>query len=154
MLKFIAIISIALIASCGVNQVEKIATPSGNPEATFKNVSKAEVSDKIISSCASRGRMIEKATESSVVCRDTVLNVAGAMAHTMYKLSLGNSYSSDPDVVYTYNITKVKSDVKVYVSRYVELVMPFGQPRRQNGFNAAQDHNRIVSILKSIGGEV
>ena len=154
MKKFIAAIALTTVAACGANQVEKIATPSGNPEATFKNTTKAEVSDKIINACASRGRMIEKASESSVVCRDTVLNVAGAMAHTMYKLSLGNSYSSDPDVVYTYNITKVRGNVKVYVSRYVELVMPFGQPRRENGFNAAQDHNRIVGILKSIGGEV
>jgi hypothetical protein len=32
--------------------------------------------------------------------------------------------------------------------------MAMGQNKKQNGFAGATDHNRIVELLRSIGGEV
>ena len=146
--------AILFLASCMSGQIDKIQTPSGNPEATFKGETRSEVSGKIVGACASRGRTVEVASDTQVICRDTVLNIAGTGAHVAYKLSMGNSYSSDPEAVYTYNIVKVNGDTKVYVSRYVELNMAFGQNKRENGFGSAKDHNRIVELLQSIGGKV
>jgi len=154
MLRIMLPFAMLFLASCMTGQVDKIQTPSGNPEATFKGQTRSDVSGKIVGACASRGRTISAASDNQVICRDTVLNIAGAGAHVAYKLSMGNSYSSDPEAVYTYNIVKSNRDTKVYVSRYVELSMAMGQNKKENGFSAAKDHNRIVELLKSIGGEV
>ena len=76
-------------------QVDKIQTPSGNPEATFKGETRSEVSGKVVGACAPRGRTIEVASDNQVIFRDTVLNISGTGAHVAYKLSVGNSYCSE-----------------------------------------------------------
>ena len=76
-------------------QVDKIQTPSGNPEATFKGETRSEVSGKVVGACAPRGRTIEVASDNQIIFRDSVLNISGMGAHVAYKLSVANSYCSE-----------------------------------------------------------
>ena len=147
--KLLAVAFVILAISGCAEPVAKIAnTPSGKPEAMFRNASLSNVSNKMVGICAQVGASIDVAENNRVVCRKTL---EGSEAVTT-QLLLGNSYSTAPVSVMSFTLVKMGRDVKAYVDQYSETIMALGQPRRVNTMGNA-NFNIMLQVFEKIGGD-
>ncbi|MDY7117148.1 hypothetical protein RAN53_12405 [Halomonas sp. SSL-5] len=141
-----AIILIASLAGCASGPPVNKATRSGYAEAMIPHLNGEEIRDKIVSRCLDRGFSIETSTETQVVCRQRIDGAAGIMTWAM----IGNSYSTQPDVVLRFTIANSEGAYRVVAQPHAETQMAMGQMRRMDLKENNQLRNNIQAFLDSI----
>lgn len=147
--KFLAVAFVILAISGCAEPVAKIAnTPSGKPEAMFRNARLSEVSNKMVGVCAQVGASVDVAESNRVVCRKALEGGEAVMTQVL----IGNSYSTTPDSVIAFTLVKMGRDVRVYADQYSETIMAFGQPKRVNTMGNA-NFNIMMQVFEKLGGD-
>lgn len=123
-------------------------TQSGMAEGTFEAATLDDVRNKLIQSCAQRGRQVREASTNKVVCSKR-MEGGGAIAA---QLALGNAYSTTPESVAQFTFYQVGANVNVVGSLWAETQMAFGQMQRGD-LNSPAQINTLQQALFDLGAK-
>ena len=131
-MRYIFILALCALMGCEEKEViEPLAiTPSGWPEAIFKNKSRKSLS------------------ETRVKCDANITEGEKEWG----RMFLGTGHSSDIHVYIQFNLIKRGADTHVQVLEWMQLQMPGGQIRRRD-HNTPYYNNDAQAYLYKIGGQ-
>ena len=131
-MRYIFILALCALMGCEEKEViEPLAiTPSGWPEAIFKNKSRKSLS------------------ETRVKCDANITEGEKEWG----RMFLGTGHSSDIHVYIQFNLIKRGADTHVQVINWMQLQMPGGQIRRKD-YNTPYYNNDAQAYLYKIGGQ-
>ena len=131
-MRYIFILALCALMGCEEKEViEPLAiTPSGWPEAIFKNKSRKSLS------------------ETRVKCDANITEGEKEWG----RMFLGTGHSSDIHVYIQFNLIKRGADTHVQVLEWMQLQMPGGQIRRKD-HNTPYYNNDAQAYLYKIGGQ-
>lgn len=137
-----------LVSGCASQPPLLKPTKSGMAEGTFEAATLDDVRNKLIQSCAEKGRQIREASTNKVVCSKR-MEGGGAVA---VQLALGNSYSTTPESVAQFTFYQVGTNVNVVGSLWAETQMAFGQMQRGD-LNSPAQVNTLQQALFDLGAK-
>ena len=118
-MRYIFILALCALMGCEEKEViEPLAiTPSGWPEAIFKNKSRKSLSETFAVACAKLGATIVEESETRVKC-DTNITEGKKEWGRMF---LGTGHSSDIHIYLQFNLFKRGADTHVQVLNWMQL---------------------------------
>ena len=148
-MRYIFILALCALMGCEEKEViEPLAiTPSGWPEAIFKNKSRKSLSETFAVHCAKLGATIVEESETRVKCDENISEGVKSWGRAF----LGTGHSSDIHAYIQFNLIKRGADTHVQVLNWMQLQMPGGQIRRKD-YNTPYYNNDAQAYLYKIGG--
>jgi len=149
-MRYIFILALCALMGCDEKEViEPLAiTPSGWPEAIFKNKSRKSLSETFAVHCAKIGATIVEESETRVKCYANISEENKQWARNF----IGSHRSSDIHAYIQFNLIKRGADTHVQVLNWMQLQMPGGQIRRKD-YNTPYYDNDAQAYLYKIGGQ-
>ena len=149
-MRYIFILALCALMGCEEKEViEPLAiTPSGWPEAIFKNKNRKLLSETFAVHCAKLGATIVEESETRVKCYANITEGVKEWG----RMFLGTGHSSDIHVYIQFNLIKRGADTHVQVLEWMQLQMPRGQIRRKD-HNTPYYNNDAQAYLYKIGGQ-
>lgn len=123
-------------------------TPSGWPEAIFKNKSRKSLSETFAVACAKIGATIVEESETRMKC---VTNITEGEKE-WGRMFLGTGHSSEIHIYLQFNLIKRGADTNVQVLNWMQRQMQGGQIRRKD-YNTPYYNNDAQAYLYKIGGQ-
>ena len=145
--KNLILLFLALVLSSCATQPERMyITPSGNIEVTI-DAPYEVVKGRFIQKMALDGLNVKSDSDYQTV----FIKPCGiSLACSTYKIMLGNQYSTDPDLVVTYQWLRTDKGVRIMVTSYeITTTMPFGQVQRASLLGNNKQFNDAMSSLLS-----
>lgn len=102
------------------------AAAETGPVTVWFDGEQAAVSDKLAILCADRDAAVVEQDDRHLLCQREVSGGKGILAQAL----LGNSYSTEPQLMIRFAILRDGKAVRVQASQWVELQMAGGQTRR------------------------
>ena len=148
-MRYIFILALCALMGCDEKEViEPLAiTPSGWPEAIFKNKSRKSLSETFAVHCAKIGATIVEESETRVKCYANISEENKQSARNF----IGSHRSSDIHAYIQFNLIKRGADTHVQVLNWMQLQMPGAHIRRKD-YNTPYYDNDAQAYLYKIGG--
>ncbi len=137
-----------VFSGCGPQRIAK--TVSGRPEVTIHSENTDLVKSAVINEMQILGFLLSDDSKYRLVFTKQMEGGQAMMA----QLALGNSYSTTPVAEVSYNITKIKSQIKVVGFSSMSTQMAFGQVNRYDMENNNVWFNNIQSLLQKVKTEI
>lgn len=149
-MRYIFILALCALMGCEEKEViEPLAiTPSGWPEAIFKNKSRKSLSETFAVACAKIGATIVEESETRMKC---VTNITEGEKE-WGRMFLGTGHSSEIHIYLQFNLIKRGADTNVQVLNWMQRQMQGGQIRRKD-YNTPYYNNDAQAYLYKIGGQ-
>ena len=137
-MRYIFILALCALMGCEEKEViEPLAiTPSGWPEAIFKNKSRKSLSETFTVHCAKLGATIVEESETRVKCDENISESVKEWG----RMFLGTGHSSDIHAYIQFNLIKRGADTHVQVIELMKLQMPGGR-------SGAKTITRLITIM-------
>ena len=142
---YLILLSIALVLTSCASQPERMyTTTSGNIEVTI-NAPYEVVKGQFIQKQALAGWNVKSDSDYQT---QFIKPCGISFACSTFKILLGNQYSTDPDLVATYQWLQTDGSVKIMVTNYeVMTTMAFGQVQRSSLLGNNQQFNDAMASL-------
>ena len=140
----IASIALAgLLAACAA--VKPLGTPTGRPEVTIGSTNASDIKGRIIAANAMYGYTLIQESPYLLVFSKPFEGWGGAL----YQASMGNAYSSQPQLVARYTIATMGSSTRVFASVETTMQNAFG---RSDGMDLSKGKagHEIQAVLQQI----
>lgn len=123
-------------------------TPSGYPEAVFKDDDTVTIRGKIIQGCIKWGMMVEESTENQVVCSSSIEDTSAKIGTLMFT---GSAYSAAREKT-RFSFYKEGSGVNVVAQPTIELQVG-GGAIRSSEVKSISKRNDAQYFLYTLGGD-
>ena len=132
--------------SLAVVLVATSAQAANDPVMAYYPNDGTEISAILANICTQRGILITEPSATHVVCSKEMSGLSGAFAQAM----VGNSYSTTPNQIVRFSITKVAGYWSVQAAQWIETQMAFGQVRRVQ-LDSKKQKQSLLSALLGVG---
>jgi len=117
------------------------------PVIAYFDMPSEDVVSRLARACVDREVMVTQQSTTTVQCEQEVSGFKGMLAQVL----IGNSYSTTPNQVIRFSISKSETFTIVQASAWMETQMAFGQVRRAP-LDSKKNRRGIFDYLRSAGG--